>query len=83
MAGRNQNRVEKRRREQAKAEKHAAKAAARAARPEDSPAADEAALYERFRVLSEQRAAGLIDEDTFERERTEVFAALGLGGAEA
>jgi hypothetical protein len=33
---------------------------------------------ERFRVLSEQHAAGALDTQAYERERHEIFVALGL-----
>ncbi len=80
MAGRNPNQFEKRRREQEKQARQAAKRAERAARgeSEDSDGVDEAGLMDKFRVLNERRAAGEVDDDTFEVERKAIFVALGL-----
>jgi hypothetical protein len=44
----------------------------------DAPAVDEEALMAKYGELSERREAGEIDEETFERERLEIFVELGL-----
>ena len=43
---------------------------------DDAPDAD--ALMEQFRILSEQRAAGIVDAETYEAERLVIFEQLGL-----
>ena len=39
---------------------------------------DEAAIMERFRLLSERHANGDIDDLAYKSQRHEIFAALGL-----
>lgn len=73
---------EKRQREKKRQERAAEKRQKRESKDEldgteEEP--DSEALMERFRVLSEQRAAGVVDLDTFEAERKQIFAELGLG----
>jgi len=69
----------KRMREKSRQERQAAKRERREAVKEtDDQVPNEEALMERFRLLSERHAAGAIDDEAFEAERREVFAALGL-----
>jgi hypothetical protein len=75
---------EKRARERKRQERSAAKRERRDTRGESETtedAVDSAELFERFRVLSEQFAAGEIDADTHEEQRLEIFNALGLESA--
>jgi hypothetical protein len=71
----------KRERERQRQERSAAKRARREARA-DAGGSDEAvnsdAVMERFRVLSEQYAAGAITKDRYEAQRFEIFSQLGL-----
>lgn len=73
----------KRQRERLKQEKQAAKRSQREERKKERDAAgepehDEAELYEQFRLLSEQHAAGAITTEDFEAQREEIFVKLGL-----
>ncbi len=61
------------------------RAAERRQRRENKPEVDEEAepvdadaLMEQFRVLSERHAAGEVDAETYENERTAIFEQLGL-----
>ena len=79
--GRGGERFEKRQRERARQQKNAAKRERRHSREPSEPAEggfDMDALLEEFRVLSERRAAGEVDEETFEDERHRIFVALGM-----
>jgi len=72
---------EKRQREKKRQERAAEKRQKREERGdevegEDVPDAD--ALMEQFRILSEQRAAGIVDAETYEAERLVIFEQLGL-----
>jgi hypothetical protein len=40
---------------------------------------DQETLMERFRLISEQHAAGALNSEDYEEQRKEIFAALGLG----
>jgi hypothetical protein len=73
-------RFEKRQLQKAKQEKQAAKREKRHTKKDQEPdeAVDEAALMDEFRILSEQKEAGALDEETFESERHRIFVALGL-----
>ncbi|MDY7104055.1 MAG: hypothetical protein S0880_22965 [Actinomycetota bacterium] len=81
MARKGRERFEKRRLEQARRDRKKAKQERAEARREDEDGTgetDEAALMERFRVLSEAHAAGEIEDEDYETQRSELFAALGL-----
>lgn len=82
MAKRGSQSFEKRRLEKNRQERQAAKREKREAGKEpgdgDADAPDEATLNERFRLLSERRAAGEVDELTYEKARHKIFVALGL-----
>ncbi|MFA5884166.1 MAG: hypothetical protein WDA60_09980 [Acidimicrobiia bacterium] len=72
---------EKRQREKKRQERAAEKRQKREERGdevegEEAPDAD--ALMEQFRILSEQRAAGIVDAETYEAERLVIFEQLGL-----
>jgi hypothetical protein len=59
------------------------RAAERRERRETRKTTDEAPvsteeLMEQFRILSEQHAAGAIDNATYEAERSEIFVQLGV-----
>lgn len=77
---------EKRQREKKRQERAAEKRQRRETRGVGDPDLDGAEpsgatddeLMERFRILSEQRAAGVINEAAFEVERKAIFAELGL-----
>ncbi|MGI9601575.1 MAG: hypothetical protein ACR2QE_06810 [Acidimicrobiales bacterium] len=76
----------KRQRERLKQEKQAAKRSQREERKREreeagDPEHDEAELYEQFRLLSEQHAAGAITTEDFEARREEIFVKLGLAEA--
>ena len=76
----------KRQRERLKQEKQAAKRSQREERKREreeagEPEHDEAELYEQFRLLSEQHAAGAITTEDFEAQREEIFVKLGLAEA--
>ena len=70
---------QKRERERRRQERNAERREKRQQR-KDAPSeeVDTDALMERFRLLSEQHAAGVIDAETYEAERLEIFVALGL-----
>jgi hypothetical protein len=73
----------KRQRERLKQEKQAAKRSQREERKREresagEPEHDEAELYEQFRLLSEQHAAGALTTEDFEAQREEIFVKLGL-----
>lgn len=71
----------KRDRERKRQERSAAKRARRESRaePDDArEAVDGDALMERFRVLSEQYAAGIVTREAYEAQRLEIFTELGL-----
>jgi len=82
MAGRGSERFEKRQRERARQQKAAAKRERRADKKADDdeapagPSEDE--LLEQVRVLNEQHAEGLVDDETFEERRAELFEQLGI-----
>lgn len=81
MGRRSNETFEKRQREKQKAERKAAKQQRReeAKGADEGPGErDEVALMERFRVLSERRAAGQVTQAAYEAERREIFEALGL-----
>ena len=44
---------------------------------EEEPVSTEE-LMEQFRILSEQHAAGAVDAETYEAQRSEIFVQLGL-----
>jgi hypothetical protein len=69
---------EKQQRERAEAKRQ--RRSERAERPE-SEQPDAAALMERFRVLSEAFAAGVVDRDAYEAERRQILTELGLTDA--
>ena len=76
----------KRQRERLKQEKQAAKRSQREERKREreeasDPEHDEAELYEHFRLLSEQHAAGTLTTEDFETQREEIFVKLGLSEA--
>ena len=75
MAGRNHQQFEKRQRERAKQQKAEAKRTRRAEKKdgeegEDGPELTEDELLEQVRILNEQRAAGEVDEETYEERKT-------------
>jgi hypothetical protein len=82
MAGRGSERFEKRQRERARQQKAAAKRERRADKKVDDedavvgPTEDE--LLEQVRVLNEQHAEGLVDDEAFEERRAELFEQLGI-----
>lgn len=80
MARRGRESFEKRRIEQARRDRKKAKREKTEARraEDEGGETDEAALMERFRVLSERHAAGEIEDADYETQRSELFAALGL-----
>ena len=73
---------EKRQREKKRQERAAEKRQKREERGEDGDELDDApdadALMEQFRILSEQRSAGIVDAETYEAERLVIFEQLGL-----
>ena len=72
---------EKRQREKQRQERAEAKRQRREERAElgpDESQPDAAALTERFRILSEQHAAGIIGDEAYEAERNAIFTQLGL-----
>ena len=72
---------EKREREKKRQQRSAAKRERRETRSKTDTAAspvDSTELMERFRVLSEQFAAGGIAPERYEDQRREIFRALGL-----
>jgi hypothetical protein len=70
---------EKRRLEKVRDERKAEKRDKRDLRKTESESGlDEAALMERFRLLSERHANGDIDDGVYKTQRHEIFAALGL-----
>ena len=70
---------EKRRLEKVREERKAEKRDKRELRRAEGEAdLDEAALMERFRLLSERHAQGDIDDLAYRTQRHEIFAALGL-----
>jgi hypothetical protein len=72
---------EKRQREKKRQERAAEKRQRRETRgdeAENPEVEDTEALMERFRVLSEQHAAGIVDAETYEAERLVIFELLGL-----
>jgi hypothetical protein len=72
---------QKRERERKRKERAADRRERRHARAEDqasAPEVDTDALMEQFRILSERHAAGAVDNETYEAERAEIFAQLGL-----
>ena len=73
-------RFEKRQLQKARQDKQAAKREKRHSKKdkEAEEAVDDTALMEEFRVLSERREAGAIDDEEFETERHRIFVALGL-----
>ena len=70
---------QKRERERKRQERAAERRERREARKNDEtePVSTED-LMEQFRILSEQHAAGAIDAETYEAERSEIFVQLGL-----
>ena len=70
---------QKRERERKRQERAAERRERREARKNDDtePVSTED-LMEQFRILSEQHAAGAIDAETYEAERSEIFVQLGL-----
>ena len=70
---------EKRRLEKVRDERKAEKRDKRVLRKTEGESdLDEAALMERFRLLSEHHANGDIDDLAYRSQRHEIFAALGL-----
>ena len=72
---------EKRQREKKRQERAAEKRQKREERGDEvegEAAPDADALMEQFRILSEQRAAGIVDAETYEAERLVIFEQLGL-----
>jgi hypothetical protein len=70
---------EKRRLEKVRDERKAEKRDKRVLRKTEGESdLDEAALMERFRLLSERHANGELDELAYKSQRHEIFAALGL-----
>ena len=72
---------EKRQREKKRQERAAEKRQKREERGDEvegEDVADADALMEQFRILSEQRAAGIVDAETYEAERLVIFEQLGL-----
>ena len=85
--GRGSESFQKRQREKNKRERAAAKQARRHGKLDDpfeeveapsSNGRSEAELYEDFRLLSEKYQSGGMDEETYEKRRTEIFEQLGL-----
>ena len=70
---------QKRERERKRQERAAERRERREARKNDDtePVSTED-LMEQFRILSEQHAAGAIDAETYEAQRSEIFVQLGL-----
>ena len=70
---------QKRERERKRQERAAERRERREARKNDEtePVSTED-LMEQFRILSEQHAAGAIDAETYEAQRSEIFVQLGL-----
>ena len=70
---------EKRRLEKVRDERKAEKRDKRVLRKTEGESdLDEAALMERFRLLSERHANGDIEDFAYRTQRREIFAALGL-----
>jgi hypothetical protein len=71
---------QKRERERKRQERAAERRERREARKNDTDEAPVSTedLMEQFRVLSEQHAAGTIDNETYETERTAIFVQLGV-----
>ena len=71
---------QKRERERKRQERAAERRERREARKNDDDVAPVSTedLMEQFRILSEQHAAGAIDAETYEAERSEIFVQLGL-----
>ena len=69
---------EKRRLEKQRQEKQAAKRERRQTAQEIEEGPDQDELMERYRVLSEQYAAGSVEVSAYESERHEILVALGL-----
>jgi len=72
---------EKREREKERQQRSAAKRERRESRAEpdvNGAGVDSDALMERFRVLSERRAAGAVSEEQYEAQRLQIFSELGL-----
>lgn len=87
--GRGSESFQKRQREKNKRERAAAKQARRHGKlddpfvegEEEAPSSNgrsEAELYEDFRLLSEKYQSGGMDEETYEKQRAEIFEQLGL-----
>jgi hypothetical protein len=77
---------DKRERERKRQERSANKRARRDSKPDPASTAesvDSDALMERFRVLSEQRAAGVVTGDEYETQRLAIFHQLGLDASAA
>jgi hypothetical protein len=70
---------QKRERERKRQERAAERRERREARKNDEtePVSTED-LMEQFRILSEQHAAGAVDAETYEAQRSEIFVQLGL-----
>jgi len=70
---------QKRERERKRQERAAERRERREARKtaDDAPVSTEE-LMEQFRILSEQHAAGTIDDETYEAERSAIFVQLGV-----
>ena len=70
---------QKRERERKRQERAAERRERREARKNDDtePVSTED-LMEQFRILSEQHAAGAIDNETYETERSAIFVQLGV-----
>ena len=72
---------DKREREKKRQQRSAAKRQRRETRAEpgiDSDTDDSSELMERFRVLSEQYAAGAVTQEDYETQRLQIFGELGL-----
>ncbi len=75
-------RARERRREQRKEAKQLRREAL-AAEPDGPDPEEEARLMEKFRLLSERHAAGLVTEATFTLERQRILGELGIENEEA
>ena len=84
MAGKSRASFAKRQREIDRVKKNDEKRAKRAERTElrneegEPPEVTEEELFEQFRILNEQKAAGVIDDEAFEEQKAELFEQLGV-----
>ena len=81
MAGRGRESFEKRQRARARQERNREKQERREERQssaEESPDVPEAALMADYGRLAERHEAGDVDDETFAKRKSEIFAALGI-----